>query len=99
MANIVCLGEKEAGKADSMSPPKLPGEPRPQEKERVFFLNANARPSGGGCGSLGQNHAVTVKFRDPRTDLRGNPTLTAVKPNVILFDNTSCIIPNDQQVN
>lgn len=96
---MVCLGEKEAGKADSMSPPKLPGEPRPQEKERVFFLKANASPSGGGCGSLGQNHAVTVKFRDPRTDLRGNPTLTAVKPNVILFDNTSCIIPNDQQVN
>jgi len=95
---MVCLGEKEAREANSMSPPKLPGEPRPQE-EWVFFLKANASPSGGGCGSLGQNHAVTVKFRDSRTELRGNPTLTAVKPNVILFDNTSCILPNDQQVN
>ena len=84
-----------------MSQTKLPGEPRTQEK------GGDALPQGQGkLNTVGveahssQTFAMTVKFKDSRTDLRGSPALTAVKPNMTPFNNTSCCIPpNDQQAN
>lgn len=50
--------------------------------------------------SSSQTPVTTGSVKDSRIDVRGNPTLTAIKPKVTPFNNTSCYIPpNYQQAN
>lgn len=50
-----------------------------------------------GQAFLKSDPVMTGSVKDPRIDARGNPTLTAIKPKVTPFNNTSCYIPPNYQ--
>lgn len=91
---------RDRKEADSISKPELSEGPHAKGKVigAIPYGLANTKPKWQEIRfTSSQTLVVTVGVKDSRLDLRGNPTLTAVKPNVTPFNNTSCCMPLDYQ--
>lgn len=74
----------------------------PHTKEKVVSVlphgPVKAKPKCQEIGlTLGQSLVKPARIKEARIDLRGDPSLTAIRPNVTPLNITSCCVPPNYQ--
>lgn len=100
MVHIIYLGREKQEKQTACQKSKLLKELHTKEKVVGVLPQGlvKAKPKRQEIGlTSGQTLVTTVSIKDARIELRGDPSLAAIKPNVTPLNITCCCVPPNYQ--